>query len=442
MTTTVPNQAKKPVVYIGSHELAKISSLLPSNKNRSMIVHSLISSLGLMGLDASQTRRLQVVTPRKATYKDLAMYHTRDYLEVVLDAKNSDANPETRSLSVDAEFGLSDDCPMFEGLADYVHIVAGATLTAVTALQQDLTDIAICWDGGRHHARKSQASGFCYVADCILAILALKRIPVSPVVHRPDPQQSAFLLKKPRVMYLDLDLHFSDAVSEAFYSPTSSSLTPQILVLYGLFRFLEIFVNQYTLQTLSIHHASPGFFPVSERSELPDTHRPDFDPFTLSIPLRQGASSATYAKIWPIVERVKDAFNPDYTVIQCGVDGLAGDPCSTFNWSLGGSEGSMGWCIQRILTEWSGKKLLLGGGGYNSPNVARAWAYLTSIAIENSLNLETEIPDHTGFPLYSPSFTLDVPAGNMSDHNTDEYLSSIRSNFDDILIALQTRLNT
>jgi hypothetical protein len=30
-------------------------------------------------------------------------------------------------------------------------------------------------------------------------------------------------------MYLDLDLHFSDAVSEAFYSPTSS-IVPQILV--------------------------------------------------------------------------------------------------------------------------------------------------------------------------------------------------------------------
>lgn len=129
MTTTHPIQPKKPVVYIGSQELAKvqfhfaclvkwhglirkgqISSLLPSNKNRSMIVHSLISSLGLMSSDSSQTRRrLQVVTPRKATYKDLAMYHTRDYLEVVLDAKsNSDVTLDARGQSVDAEFGLSD----------------------------------------------------------------------------------------------------------------------------------------------------------------------------------------------------------------------------------------------------------------------------------------------------------------------------------------------
>ena len=62
-------------------------------------------------------------------------------------------------------------------------------------------------------------------------------------------------------------------------------------------------------------------------------------------------------------------------------------------------------------------------GGYNSPNAARAWAYLTSIAVirfflplrsrthpfvklENPLGLDADIPDHPGFPLYAPSFTV------------------------------------
>jgi hypothetical protein len=124
-----------------------------------------------------------------------------------------------------------------------------------------------------------------------------------------------------------------------------------------------------------------------------------FDPFSLSLPLQVGASDATFARIWPTVERVKDAFEPDYVLIQCGVDGLAGDPCAIWNWSLAAGEGSMGWCITRIVNEWTGKKLFLGGGiqfklalllmashywlagGYNSPNAARAWAYLTSIAV-------------------------------------------------------------
>lgn len=95
---------------------------------------------------------------------------------------------------------------------------------------------------------------------------------------------------------------------------------------------------------------------------------PTFDPFSLSLPLRQGASNATFARIWPIIEGAYDIFRPDYVIVQCGVDGLAGDPCATWNWSLGGGEGSMGWCIARIINQWSGKKLLLGGGIHSVHN--------------------------------------------------------------------------
>jgi histone deacetylase 8 len=106
------------------------------------------------------------------------------------------------------------------------------------------------------------------------------------------------------------------------------------------------------------------------------------------------------------VERARDIFEPDYVVVQCGVDGLAGDPCATWNWSLGGGEGSLGWYVGRIIKEWPGKKLLLGGGrlkffvqlylplilrpgGYNSPNVARAWTYLTSVAVSTDYRFQT-----------------------------------------------------
>jgi len=123
-----------------------------------------------------------------------------------------------------------------------------------------------------------------------------------------------------------------------------------------------------SMQTLSVHHTSPGFFPASKRSGLPSTESNEFDPFTLSMPLLQGASDATYASIWPIIERVKDTFKPTYIVLQCGVDALAGDPCATFNWSLGDSEGSMGWCVSKVM-KWPGKKLLLGGGKENVPRM-------------------------------------------------------------------------
>ncbi|EKM75681.1 hypothetical protein AGABI1DRAFT_102828 [Agaricus bisporus var. burnettii JB137-S8] len=388
------------VAYIVSAQLIKIASLLPSNKKRSFVVHSLIKSLGLL-----EPGKVQIYTPRNATRQDLAMYHASGYLEFILDPKNCNEHDEHRHgaserEAMKVEYGLEDDCPLFTGLSDYVTLVAGATLTAVDALRYDISDIAINWDGGRHHASKSRASGFCYVADCVLAILALKSIP------RPPSKANEPTKPLPRVLYLDLDLHFSDSVSAAF----------------------------------TIHHTSPGFFPVSPKAELPDPSTPRFDPFSLSIPLREGASNKTYCAIWSIVEELKDIMMPDFIVIQCGTDALAGDPCAILNWSLGGGEGSLGWCVSRIINEWKGKKLFLGGGGYNSANAARAWAYITSVALGNPLDLEAHIPDHPGFPLYAPSFTLDVPAGNMRDQNSPEYLHTIKTRFDKVIPLVRQRM--
>jgi histone deacetylase 8 len=49
-------------------------------------------------------------------------------------------------------------------------------------------------------------------------------------------------------------------------------------------------------------------------------------------------------------------------VLQCGVDGLAEDPNGVFNWCIDiKEEGSLGWCVGRVLG-WEAKKVLLGGG--------------------------------------------------------------------------------
>jgi histone deacetylase 8 len=162
-------------------------------------------------------------------------------------------------------------------------------------------------------------------------------------------------------MYLDLDVHFSDAVSHAFYSPNSTT-SPQVLVCAIFLLFVLSATKPPNSQTLSIHHSAPGFFPISPLSSLPEPDNPAFDPLTLSIPLQEGASNPTFARIWPLVEGIKNAFEPDFIVLQCGVDGLAGDPCGRWNWALGGGEGSMGWCVDKVTREWTGGKVLLGGG--------------------------------------------------------------------------------
>lgn len=49
-----------------------------------------------------------------------------------------------------------------------------------------------------HHAKKAEASGFCYVNDIVMAILELLKVYA-------------------RVLYVDIDIHHGDGVEEAFY---------------------------------------------------------------------------------------------------------------------------------------------------------------------------------------------------------------------------------
>ena len=44
---------------------------------------------------------------------------------------------------------------------------------AARKLLRDEADVAIHWAGGMTHAKKREASGFCYVNDVVLAILEL-----------------------------------------------------------------------------------------------------------------------------------------------------------------------------------------------------------------------------------------------------------------------------
>lgn len=53
------------------------------------------------------------------------------------------------SAALDSETGLQDDCPVFPELADYVQLVAGASIAAARGLRDGRADVAIAWTGGR-----------------------------------------------------------------------------------------------------------------------------------------------------------------------------------------------------------------------------------------------------------------------------------------------------
>lgn len=91
------------------------------------------------------------------------------------------------------------DCPGFDGLYNFCQLAVGGSIDAADTIVTGISDIVVNWSGGYHHAKKTEASGFCYVNDIVVCILELLRM-------------------YPRVLYLDIDVHHGDGVEEAFYN--------------------------------------------------------------------------------------------------------------------------------------------------------------------------------------------------------------------------------
>ena len=97
-----------------------------------------------------------------------------------------------------ATVNVGEDCPVFDGLFEFCQLYTSGSIgegasrpgyclrlpPALTLPSRNWTggavrlnkgqnDIVINWAGGLHHAKKSEASGFCYINDCVLAILEL-----------------------------------------------------------------------------------------------------------------------------------------------------------------------------------------------------------------------------------------------------------------------------
>lgn len=286
---------------------------------------------------------------------------------------SSTSSPRPAKIARTDPYNLSHDNPVFPTLASYISHIAAATSTACRLLATDETDWAVCWDGGRHHAKRKEAGGFCYVNDLVLGGLLLAREGRIPLHSKEGEDVKRQRTRAPRIFYLDMDLHYSDGVSAAFHSPTvypypleegaNSPKPPNVL-------------------TLSVHHSSPIFFPPPTPLSLlpsPGTE----SPFSLSIPLSAYPSRQTYAKVFnQCIQPIREAWDPDYVILQLGTDGLPGDRVGQYgNWSVEG-EGGIKWVVERVK-EWGKKVCVTGGGGYRHDNAARAWAEVMGVLVSH-----------------------------------------------------------
>ncbi|XP_014480105.1 PREDICTED: histone deacetylase Rpd3-like [Dinoponera quadriceps] len=266
------------------------------------------------------------------------------------------------------------DCPIFHNIFEYCQSFTGGTIAAATELNRQATDIAINWSGGMHHAKKKNASGFCYVNDIVLGILEL-------------------LKHHFRVLYIDIDIHHGDGVEEAFYT------TDRVM-------------------TVSFHKFG-DYFPGT--GDLRDIGVNEGKYYAVNVPLNEGISDDNYEAVFvPVISKVMETFQPNAIVLQCGADSLAGDRLGCFNLSIRGH----GKCVA-FIKSYKLPLLLLGGGGYTINNVSRCWTYETSIVVEQELS--NDLPYNEQFERFGPAYKLHYDTNIIiRDKNSSNDLEKIK----------------
>jgi len=179
--------------------------------------------------------------------------------------------------------------------------------------------IVHCPGGGTHHGRPDRASGFCYLNDPVLGILAWLDQGLD------------------RIAYLDIDAHHGDGVQDAFAGD------PRVL-------------------TVSVHEAGrwPGTGAATDRA----------GGNARNLPVPQGFNDSEMAwllhrAILPVIQ----AHRPQALMLQCGADALEEDPLARLSLS-----NNAHWSVVRAAMALAPRLVVTGGGGYNPYTVGRCWA--------------------------------------------------------------------
>jgi histone deacetylase 1/2 len=364
MTTTTTNKKKVCYYYdadIGNYYYGQGHPMKP---HRIRMAHNLILNYGLY-------RKMEIYRPHKASADEMTKYHSDDYIKFLRSIRPDNVHEYNKQMQ---RFNVGEDCPVFDGLYEFCQLSAGGSVAGAVKLNKQQTDIAINWGGGLHHAKKSEASGFCYVNDIVLAILELLKY------HQ-------------RVLYIDIDIHHGDGVEEAFYT------TDRVMTV-SFHKYGEYFPGTGDLRDIG---AGKGKF------------------YAVNFPLRDGIDDDAYESIFkPLISKVMETYQPSAVVLQCGADSLSGDRLGCFNLTIKGH----GKCVE-FMKGYNIPLLLVGGGGYTIRNVARCWTYETSVALDTEI--PNELPYNDYFEYFGPDFKLHISPSNMSNVNSSEYLEKIKA---------------
>eukprot|EP00771_Trimastix_marina_P000820 gnl/Trimastix_PCT/1853.p1 GENE.gnl/Trimastix_PCT/1853~~gnl/Trimastix_PCT/1853.p1 ORF type:complete len:452 (-),score=152.49 gnl/Trimastix_PCT/1853:397-1752(-) len=331
----------------------------PMKPHRVRMTHNLLLNYGLY-------KNMEIYRPKLFPAEEMKTFHADDYVDFLRTITPKNAHEFRDHLT---RFNVGEDCPVFDGVFRCSQLSAGGSVEGAARLNQGLADIAINYMGGLHHAKKSEASGFCYINDIVMAILEL-------------------LKHHPRVMYIDIDVHHGDGVEEAFY------LTDRVLTV-SFHKYGEFFPG-----TGNIKDIGGGFGKY----------------YSVNVPLKDGIDDNCYLRCFQtVISKCMEVYRPSAIVMQCGADSLVGDRLGCFNLTLKGHGG----CVEYVKS-FGVPLLVLGGGGYTIRNVARCWAYETSLLL--GVPLQDDLPYNDYLLYYAPNFKLHLTPSAMENVNTPEYI--------------------
>ena len=140
----------------------------PMKPHRIRMAHNLVVHYALH-------RRMEINRPFPAGPDDIRRFHSDDYVDFLASVTPDSLHDHAHSRYL-KRFNVGEDCPVFDGLFGFCQASAGGSIGAAVKLNRRDADIALNWAGGLHHAKKSEASGFCYVNDIVLGILELLKV--------------------------------------------------------------------------------------------------------------------------------------------------------------------------------------------------------------------------------------------------------------------------
>ncbi|TAK50564.1 MAG: acetoin utilization protein AcuC [Betaproteobacteria bacterium] len=233
----------------------------------------------------------------------------------------------------------SGDTPAFPGCYEVAAHLVGAALEGARRVVSGAARRTFQPIGGLHHARRGAAAGFCVFNDLGVLIETLR------TEHGVR-----------RIAYVDIDVHHGDGV---FYE----------------------FENDAELIVADLHEDGAYLYPGTGRAE--ETGRGAARGTKLNLPLARGAGDAEFFAAWDEAERFLERQAPEFFILQCGADGLAGDPLADLRLTPAAHTHVARRLIALAARHARGRLMVFGGGGYSLENLSMAWcAVLETLALD------------------------------------------------------------